>query len=116
MELEVAGLTGAAYGEKNPERLVQRLTGTRPRRPAVELRICARGSYFSAFLEPRRMAENWHLRPPPAGALHVGRVDPQTSSPSIGRLRKAFTLSSISWHSRLTWLLEMPLIPNDRGR
>ena len=30
---------------------------------------------------------------------------------SIGRSRKAFTLPSMSSHSRLTWLLEMPLPP-----
>jgi hypothetical protein len=32
-------------------------------------------------------------------------------SPSMGRLRKAATLSSISPHNRLTWLLEMPVMP-----
>jgi hypothetical protein len=32
-------------------------------------------------------------------------------SPSIGRPGEAFTFSSISAHSRLTWLLEIPLIP-----
>jgi hypothetical protein len=31
--------------------------------------------------------------------------------PSIGRLRKACTRSSISAHSRETWLLEMPVMP-----
>ena len=29
----------------------------------------------------------------------------------MGRSRKAFTLPSISSHSRLTWLFEMPLAP-----
>src|SRR5689334_14680985 len=63
MELEVEGLTGAAYGEKNPERLAQR-NGYRDRTwetraGAVELRIpkLRKGSYFPGFLEPRRMAE-----------------------------------------------------------
>lgn len=63
MELEVAGLTGAAYGEKNAERLAQR-NGYRDRTwetraGAVELRIpkLRKGSYFPGFLEPRRMAE-----------------------------------------------------------
>src|SRR5919108_2011034 len=63
MELEVGSLTGAAYGEKNPERLAQRngyrdrLWETRP--GTVELRIpkLRKGSYFPGFLEPRRMAE-----------------------------------------------------------
>src|SRR6201998_43613 len=63
MELEVEGQTGAAYGEKSPERLAQR-NGYRDRiwetrAGAVELRIpkLRRGSYFPAFLEPRRLAE-----------------------------------------------------------
>src|SRR6187431_3797934 len=63
MELEVEGQTGAAYGEKNPERLAQR-NGYRDRvwetrAGAVELRIpkLRKGSYFPAFLEPRRTAE-----------------------------------------------------------
>lgn len=63
MELEVGALTGAGYGEKNPERLAQR-NGYRERdwqtrAGTVELRIprLRRGSYFPGFLEPRRMAE-----------------------------------------------------------
>jgi transposase-like protein len=63
MELEVESQTGAAYGEKSPERLAQR-NGYRDRiwetrAGAVELRIpkLRKGSYFPGFLEPRRMAE-----------------------------------------------------------
>jgi len=63
MELEVGGLTGAGYGEKSPERLVQR-NGYRDRiwetrAGTVELRIpkLRKGSYFPGFLEPRRVAE-----------------------------------------------------------
>ncbi|MGY4353133.1 transposase-like protein [Bradyrhizobium sp. GM7.3] len=63
MELEVEGLTGAAYGEKSQERLAQR-NGYRDRSwetraGTVELRIpkLRKGSYFPGFLEPRRMAE-----------------------------------------------------------
>jgi len=63
MEMEVGGLTGAAYGEKSPARLVQR-NGHRERdwqtrAGTVELRIpkLRKGSYFPSFLEPRRMAE-----------------------------------------------------------
>ena len=63
MELEVGAMTGAAYGEKDPDRLVQR-NGYRDRdwetrAGKVELRIpkLRRGSYFPGFLEPRRMAE-----------------------------------------------------------
>jgi hypothetical protein len=63
MELEVEGLTGAAYGEKTSERLAQR-NGYRDRTwetraGTVELRIpnVRKGSHFPGFLESRRMAE-----------------------------------------------------------
>ena len=62
MELEVGGLTGAAWGEKSSERLVSR-NGYRDRvwetrAGTVDLRIpkLRKGSYFPGFLEPRRMA------------------------------------------------------------
>jgi putative transposase len=63
MELEVEGLTGAAHGERNPDRMNHR-NGYRDRvwetrAGVVELRIpkLRRSSYFPGFLEPRRMAE-----------------------------------------------------------
>ena len=63
MELEVGGLTGAVYGEKDAERLAQRNgyceRDWETRAGTVELRIpkLRKGSYFPGFLEPRRLAE-----------------------------------------------------------
>jgi len=81
MELEVESQTGAAYGEKTPERLAQR-NGYRDRTwetraGTVELRIpkLRKGSYFPGFLEPRRMAEK-ALTARGAGGLRARRVDP----------------------------------------
>ena len=63
MELEVESATGTAHGERSPDRINQR-NGYRDRvwetrAGAVELRIpkLRKGSYFPAFLEPRRMSE-----------------------------------------------------------
>jgi transposase-like protein len=63
MVLEVEGFTGAAPGERSPERINQR-NGYRDRVwetrvGTVELRIpkLRKVSYFPGFLEPRRLAE-----------------------------------------------------------
>ena len=63
MELETEGLCGARPGERSPQRINQR-NGYRERdwetrAGTVELRIpkLRKGSYFPAFLEPRRLAE-----------------------------------------------------------
>ncbi len=63
MALEVGSLTGAAHGERSESRMNQR-NGCRERdwqtrAGTVELRIpeLRKGSYFPAFLEPRRTAE-----------------------------------------------------------
>lgn len=63
MELEVGAMAGAGYGEKDPARRVQRNgypdRDWETRAGTVDLRIpkLRKGSYFSGFLEPRRMAE-----------------------------------------------------------
>jgi transposase-like protein len=63
MELEAESLTGAAYGKRSEDRVNQR-NGFRDRTwetraGTIELRVpkLRHGSYFPAFLEPRRMAE-----------------------------------------------------------
>jgi putative transposase len=79
MELEVESLTGAAHGERSPDRINHR-NGYRDRiwetrAGAVELRIpkLRKSSYFPGFLEPRRMARGAHGGDP--GGLRARRVD-----------------------------------------
>ena len=63
MELEVEGLTGAAHGERSPERITHRngyreqSWETRAGTVALKIPKLRKGSYFPGFLEPRRMAE-----------------------------------------------------------
>ena len=63
MELEVEGLTGAAHGERSPSRINQRngyrerSWETRAGTVPLEIPKLRKGSYFPAFLEPRRASE-----------------------------------------------------------
>jgi putative transposase len=96
MELEVESKTAARYGEKSSERLAQR-NGYRDRSwetraGTIELRIpkLRQGSYFPAFLEPRRMAEK-------AFAAVVQEAYVQgVSTRSVDDLVKAMGMSGIS--------------------
>jgi putative transposase len=96
MELEVGGLTGAGYGEKSAERLVQR-NGYRDRiwetrAGSVELRIpkLRKGSYFPTFLEPRRMAEKALTAVIQEAYIHG------VSTRSVDDLVKALGMSGVS--------------------
>ena len=96
MELEVEGVTGAALGERSPDRTNHR-NGYRDRSwetraGTVELRIpkLRKGSYFPGFLEPRRMAEK-------ALAAVVQEAYVQgVSTRSVDELVKAMGMSGIS--------------------
>jgi putative transposase len=96
MELEVESLTGAAHGERSRERINHR-NGYRERdwetrAGTVELRIpkLRKGSYFPAFLEPRRMAEK-------ALAAVIQEAYVQgVSTRSVDELVKAMGMTGIS--------------------
>src|SRR6201989_1064969 len=96
MELEVEGLTGATYGERSPDRLVQR-NGYRDRTwetraGTVELRIpkLRKGSYFPGFLEPRRLSEKALAAVMQEAYVHG------VSTRSVDDLVKAMGMSGIS--------------------
>jgi transposase-like protein len=96
MELEVEDKTGAGYGEKSAERLAQR-NGYRDRlwetrAGTVELRIpkLRKGSYFPAFLEPRRLAEKALTAVVQEAYVHG------VSTRSVDDLVKAMGMSGIS--------------------
>ena len=96
MELEVESLTGAAHGQRSSDRINHR-NGYRDRdwetrAGTIELRIpkLRKGSYFPAFLEPRRMAEK-------ALAAVIQEAYVQgVSTRSVDELVKAMGMTGIS--------------------
>ena len=125
MELEVEGLTGAAHGERSPERgstrTAQWLSGpgcgrTRPAQWSCASPSCRKGSYFPVFLEPRRLA-----RKALAAVVQEAYVH-GVSTRSVDDLIKAMGMTGIS-KSQVRRLCEEIdekvkafLEPPDRGR
>ncbi|GFE84847.1 IS256 family transposase [Steroidobacter agaridevorans] len=96
MEMDAENLCAASYGERNPERMNSR-NGYRERlwetrAGSVDLKIpkLRKGSYFPAFLEPRRTAEK-------ALAAVIQEAYVQgVSTRSVDELVKAMGMSGIS--------------------
>jgi len=96
MEMDAENLCAAGYGERNPERMNSR-NGYRERlwetrAGSVDLKIpkLRKGSYFPAFLEPRRTAEK-------ALAAVIQEAYVQgVSTRSVDELVKAMGMSGIS--------------------
>ena len=89
MAFEVDGLIGATRHERNDERTTYR-NGSRPRQldtrlGTLDLKIpkLRQGSYFPAFLEPRKTAEK-ALSAVIKASLDPGRLDAQGRRPSSG--------------------------------
>src|SRR6202045_3423627 len=96
MELEVESLTGAAHGERSPDRINHR-NGYRDRiwetrAGAVELRIpkLRKSSSFPVFLEPRRLAEKALAAVVQEAYVHG------VSTRSVDELVKAMGMTGIS--------------------
>jgi putative transposase len=92
---KVEGLTGAAHGERSPERINHR-NGYRDRAwetraGTVGLRIpkLRKGSYFPAFLEPRRLTEKALAAVVQEAYVHG------VSTPSVDDLVKAMGMTGI---------------------
>ena len=101
MELEVENLTGAAHGERSPDRINHR-NGYRDRSwqtcaGAVERRIpkLRKSSYFPAFLEPRR-SKNSRLAEKALTAVIQEAYVPGVSTRSVDDLVKAMGMTGIS--------------------
>jgi transposase-like protein len=107
MELEVENLTGAAHGQRSPDRVNyrngyrERLWETRA--GAVELRIpkLRRSSYFPGFLEPRRMAEKALAAVVQEAYVHG------VSTRSVDELVKAMGMTGISKSQVSRWCAEI---------
>ena len=114
MELEVEALTGAGYGERSDERLTKR-NGYRERTwetraGAIDLRVpkLRRGSYFPAFLEPRRTAEKALI-----AVIQEAYVQ-GISTRNVDELVKAMGLTEIS-KSRVSRLCEKIVADAEAG-
>lgn len=99
MEAEVSTLTGAGYGERNPDRMTHR-NGYRERQWTtrlgdidLEIPKLREGSYFPSFLEPRRRAEKALvsvIREAYVQGVSTRRVERLCQQMGVERLDKSF--------------------------
>ena len=103
MAVEVEGLTGAAHGERTPDRFThrngyrERSWETRAGTVALKIPKLRKGSYFPGFLEPRRMAEK------ALTAVVQEAYIQGVSTRSVDDLVQAMGMSGIS-KSQVSWL------------
>ena len=105
---------GKAAEEAGPEDLSLRGAGRDAQHLAPPVLVHAHGHYDGAADDPPVLAD-LEVEPAPAKA-GVASSQRQGQRPSMRRSRKAWTRSSMSSQSRLTWLLETPPPPMARTR
>ena len=100
------------FTPRRPRRVRERRNSSRTAPPRIGHQ--GHSEHFAHALGVHGDGDNYGLGDDPSGLprLHIGRIDPQVRPVPFDRTSKeGMNRSSISPHSRQTWLLEMPLMP-----